>query len=125
MTKNVAASVRQRLLDRAKADQRPYNELLQHYALERWLYRLSVSPYADRFILKGALMLLAWKVPMARPTRDIDLLARVSNDAATIRSMIAEICAARVDEDGLQFDPTTIATEAIAEDAQYEGVRVT
>lgn len=56
---NIPASVRQRLLNRAKRDQRPFNELLQYYAMERFLYRLSQSPHAGRFILKGALMLRA------------------------------------------------------------------
>ncbi|EFA71860.1 nucleotidyl transferase AbiEii/AbiGii toxin family protein [Cylindrospermopsis raciborskii] len=58
--KNISASVRQRLLNRAKDEQRPFSELLQYYAMERFLYRMSQSPHADRFILKGALMLRAW-----------------------------------------------------------------
>ena len=55
--KNIAASIRQRLLNKAREDKRPFNELLQYYAMERFLYRLSISPHKDRFILKGALML--------------------------------------------------------------------
>lgn len=73
---NVAASVRQRLLNRARIDHRPFNELLQYYAMERFLYRLSRSPHAKRFILKGALMLRAWNSPEFRPTMDIDVLRR-------------------------------------------------
>jgi hypothetical protein len=61
--KNIPASVRQRLLNRAKNDKRPFNEILQYYAMERFLYRLSQSEHADRFILKGALMLRAWRSP--------------------------------------------------------------
>ena len=72
--KNVAASVHQRLLNTARQTGRPFNELLQYYAIERLLFRLSKSPYADRFVLKGALTLLVWKTPITRPTRDIDLL---------------------------------------------------
>lgn len=117
MTRNVAASVRQRLLNVAKQSRRRFNDLLQHYALERWLYRLSRSAYADRFVLKGALLLMAWNTPSTRPTRDIDLLGRISNDLELVRSAIAEIC------QRLIFDPRSVAVERIAEDADYEGVR--
>lgn len=71
MTGNTAASVRARLTNKAKASQRPFQELLQHYALERLLYRLAQSPYRDRFLLKGALLLNAWNAPVSRPTRDM------------------------------------------------------
>lgn len=67
--KNTARSVRQRLLNRAGSDQRPFNELLQYYAMERFLYRLSQSEHADRFILKGAFMLRAWQSPELRDIR--------------------------------------------------------
>ena len=72
--KNVAASVRQQLLNRAHAGKRPFNEVLQHFAMERFLYRLATSPHAGKFVLKGALMMLVWRVPVSRPTMDIDLL---------------------------------------------------
>ena len=72
--KNISASVRQRLLDQAKRDRRPFNELLQYYAIERFLYRLSQSTHADRFVLKGALMLRVWRSQELRPTMDIDML---------------------------------------------------
>ena len=87
--KNVAASVHQRLLNLARQSGRPFNELAQYYALERWLYRLAQSDYQNQFVLKGALMLLVWKMPVTRPTRDIDLLGRVSNDLASIRKGMA------------------------------------
>ncbi len=67
---NISASVRQRLLNRSKLDRRSFNELLQYYAMERFLYRLSISNHAQRFILKGALMLRAWNSPEFRPTKD-------------------------------------------------------
>lgn len=78
--KNIAASVHQRLLNKAKASARPFNELLQYYAIERFMYRLSKSSVADRFVLKGALMLSVWGGPPSRPTKDIDLLGRIAND---------------------------------------------
>ncbi len=40
MTANLAKSVHQRLLNLAKQRGQRFNDLLQHYALERWLYRL-------------------------------------------------------------------------------------
>ena len=55
--KNIGASVRQRLLNKARQENMPFQELLQYYAMERFLYRLSVSSFADRFSLKGALLL--------------------------------------------------------------------
>ncbi|MFQ5329188.1 MAG: nucleotidyl transferase AbiEii/AbiGii toxin family protein, partial [Thermodesulfobacteriota bacterium] len=58
---NIAASVRQRLLNKARETGRPFNELLQYFAMERFLYRLSVSPYEEKFVLKGALMLTVWE----------------------------------------------------------------
>lgn len=122
---NVAASVRQRLTNTAKAQSRPFSDVLQYYALERWLFRLSQSPYRDRLILKGALLFVVWKTVTTRPTRDIDFLGRLRNDLESIRAVIAEICQVKVDDDGLVFDATTVATERIAEDADYHGVRAT
>jgi len=72
-------SVRQRLLDKAKETGRPFNEVLQYFAMERFLYRLSKSPYTDSFVLKGALMLTVWEAPLTRPTLDIDLLGRIGD----------------------------------------------
>jgi hypothetical protein len=73
---DLGASVRQRLLNQARSQGRPFQELLQYFAMERFLYRLAKSPYADRFILKGALLLTAWRAPAARPTMDIDLAGK-------------------------------------------------
>ncbi len=123
-TRNVPASVRQRLINRAKSDKRPFNELLQYYAMERFLYRLSRSAHADRFILKGALMLRAWRSPEFRPTMDIDMLGRTSNEEAIIVAQIRDVIAVDVETDGLTFDPDSIQSERITEDADYEGIRV-
>lgn len=121
--KNMVASVHQRLLEIAKEKNRPFQDVLQLYALERRLFRLSQSPHRDRFVLKGALLLVAWKLSSTRPTRDIDLLGRVSNDLESVRSLIADISQTSVEDDGLTFDPSSVTTERIAEDADYEGVR--
>ena len=122
--KNIPASVRQRILNRAKSDRRPFNELLQYYAMERFLYRLSQSAHADRFILKGALMLRVWRSPELRPTMDIDMLGRTSNKEADIIAQIRDILSMDVEADGLAFDADSIQTERITEDADYEGIRI-
>lgn len=121
--KNVGASVHQRLKNASKESGRSFNDLVQYYALERWLYRLSQSRHQNLFILKGALMLVAWRAPILRVTRDIDLLARTSNDLEAIKSIMSEICQTEVEEDGIVFDPASVTTIRIAEDADYEGVR--
>jgi Nucleotidyl transferase AbiEii toxin, Type IV TA system len=87
--KNMAASVHARLADIARRTGRPFQELLQYYAMERFLYRLSKSPDAARFVLKGALMLRVWDAPMARPTKDIDLLGRLENSLESLSTWCA------------------------------------
>ena len=106
--RDIPASVRQRLLNRAKRDRRPFNELLQYYAMERFLYRLSQSAHAGRFILKGALMLKVWRSPEFRPTLDIDMLGRTSNEEADIIAQIRDILTVEVEADGLVFGPDRV-----------------
>ncbi len=122
---NVAASVLARLGNLARTSGRRHQDIVMGYALERWLYRLSLSPHADQFVLKGALMLVVWRIPTTRPTRDIDLLARTSNNLDAVRELVAEICRTPVPDDGLSFDAEKVTTTRIAEDALYEGVRAT
>ena len=114
MTQNLVASVHQRLLNRARAEGRPFNELLQYYVLERFLYRLGQSSFADRFVLKGALLLSVWQAPLSRPTRDIDLLGRLSNDMEQLVAIMRQICLAEVaEEDGLLFHADAAVGEQI------------
>lgn len=123
--KNVAASVRQKLLNKAKAENRPFNELLQYYMMERFLYRLANSPYADNFILKGGLMLRVWNAPEIRPTMDIDMLGKIENRTEIIIKTIQDICHIETEfPDGLVFDIENITAEDITEDAEYLGVRI-
>ncbi|QRK08621.1 nucleotidyl transferase AbiEii/AbiGii toxin family protein [Archangium violaceum] len=75
--KNLEASVQACLQNHARATKRPFQELLQYYAMERFLYRLSKTPHRARFVLKGALMLHVWDVPLARATKDLDFLGRL------------------------------------------------
>jgi len=119
-----ATSVHRLLLDRARETNRTFNELLQYFAMERFLYRLSKSSYADRFVLKGALMLSVWHAPRSRPTMDIDLLGRTSNDVEAVIAVVREVCVQDVEPDGMVFDASTVGGERITEDADYEGVRV-
>ncbi len=121
---NISASVRQRLLNHARSGHRPFNELLQYYAMERFLYRLSRSAHVDRFVLKGALMLRVWRSPEFRPTMDIDVLGKTSKAETDIVAKIKDILAVDVEADGIAFDPASIQIEQIAEDADYQGVRI-
>lgn len=122
--KNTTASLRQRLLNKARETARPFNELLQYFAMERFLYRLSKSPYANDFVLKGALMLTVWEAPLSRPTMDIDLLGQIDNSVEAIAGVTRAICRQKVDPDGISFDENSIEGERITEDADYEGVRI-
>ncbi len=122
--KDMAASVHDRLLTLAKDSARPFGEVLQYFAMERFLYRLSVSSQRDRFILKGALMLRAWDAPLARPTMDIDMLGRMDNSLETVVAAVRDCLAAEVPQDGLTFDPESVRGQGIAPGAEYTGVRV-
>jgi predicted nucleotidyltransferase component of viral defense system len=122
--KNLPASIQDRLLNQARLSDRPFNELLQYYAIERFLYRLSQSKHVGQFVLKGALLFRVWGLPALRPTRDIDLLGYTSNEVENLVAIIKEVCVQEVQEDALLFDPETVTGERIKEDADYEGVRV-
>ena len=120
---DLAASVRQKLLKEAQNQGRPFQELLQYYAMERFLFRLSKYNHADLFVLKGALLMIAWQAPQSRPTVDIDLAARTSNELDHIQQIIIEVCSIAGEPDGIQFNPATIQVTRIQEDAEYEGIR--
>jgi len=124
VTRNMAASVHRRLLNRARTEGRPFNEVLQHFAMERFLYRLGRSAYRGRFVLKGALMFAVWQAPPSRYTRDIDLLGRIDNAVESVVSAIQAICQEPAPEDGLHFAAETVVGDRIMEAANYEGVRV-
>lgn len=123
-TSNMAQSVHDRLLAQARRDGRPFGEVLQYFAMERFLYRLSRSSHRNSFVLKGGLMLLVWGAPLARPTRDIDLLGRMSAEPETIAGALREVCSQSVEEDGLEFDRDSIRLEPITRQAEYQGLRV-
>ncbi len=118
-TRNIAASVRQKLKNLAIREKRPFAELLQYYAMERFLFRLSKSKHADCFILKGALMLRLWQLPeltaQFRTTMDIDMLGQTSNEVDNICSQVADIIAVTAD-DGFIFDAGSIKGQRIKEE---------
>jgi hypothetical protein len=122
---NNAASIHQRILNKAISEHKPFNELLQYYAIERFLYRLGESPHCNQFVLKGALVFLAWQVPLTRPTRDIDFLGYTNNSVDNLIRIVQEVCNQPVDADGLIFDPANVHGEIIKEEADYQGVRIT
>ncbi len=121
--KNISASVHQRLLNIARDTERPFNEVLQYFAMERFLHRLSRYPNADSFVLKGALLFRVWDVPDSRATRDIDFLAYVDNSPENLAAIFREVCTIDDPDDGLVFDPDTVKAQRIKEDADYEGIR--
>lgn len=124
-SKNVAASVHARLLNEARSSGRPFNELLQYYAIERFLYRLSVSKHAERYILKRALMLRARGAAPSRPSRDIDLLGSGDSSPSSLEAVVRDCLDVDVVEDGIGFDADSLTSEQIADEAAYQGVRLT
>jgi hypothetical protein len=120
-----AASVRARLLNKAKAAKQDFNLVLTRYALERLLYRLSQSRHAERFLLEGALLIDLWFDIPHRPTRDADLLGFGPADIPHIDAVFRELCAAKIEpDDGIRFQAETVRAEEIRKDANYGGIRV-
>lgn len=125
MSPGLAQSVQTRLVGHAKKLGVDANLVLARYATERLLYRLSRSRHADRFVLKGALLLLAWLGETIRPTRDADLLGLGDVSDNTLAATFAEICATDVEPDGMTFDTSSIRVDAIRPEDEYGGQRVT
>lgn len=123
MNKNLAASVRARLLNVAKAQEVDFNQVLIRFALERILFRMSQSAYADRFLLKGALLFTLWYDMPHRTTRDADLLGFGPSDLESITQTFRDIASIEID-DGITFDPASVAVDEIRKDAGYAGARV-
>lgn len=121
--RNIAASVRGRLLKRARETRQDFSLVLTRYAIERLLYRIGVSRHADHFLLKGALLFDLWFDVPHRPTRDIDLLGFGSAELLLMESTFKEISAI-AEDDGVTFDPDTVRATEIRKDANYAGVRV-
>lgn len=121
---NVVASVLAQLRKEAAASAVPFNQVLQFYAMERFLCRLSKSSHANAVLLKGALLLKTIGLPRARPTMDIDLLRRGRADRDSLVTLVRDCARIGDDGDGVTFDPDSVVAEEIAKDAEYQGTRV-
>lgn len=121
--RNVAASVRARLLNRARETKQDFNLVLTRYAIERLLYRVSLSTHANNFLLKGALLFDLWFDIPHRPTRDIDLLGFGSIELPDIENVFKDICSLEIN-DGVVFLAQSVRAIEIRSDANYSGARV-
>jgi predicted nucleotidyltransferase component of viral defense system len=122
---NIGASVRQRLLNLARQQNEDFGLVLTRFAIERLLYRLSRSPHADDFILKGAQLFSLWTEKAHRTTRDLDLLCQGSPVLARLETVFRDLCEQQADRpDGLTFTADSVRAETIREAAAYDGVRV-
>lgn len=106
--RDLEASIRRRLLNHARAVDADPMLVQLWYGLERFLYRLSVSAYRDRFVLKGALLFLVWETDAFRPTRDADMLAFLADDEAVLRAAIVDIARLEVTDDGITFEEASM-----------------
>jgi len=120
---NVAASVRQRLLNLSQVNQADYNALLTQYAVERFLYRLSKSALADRFVLKGAMLFRVWAADLHRPTKDVDLLGFGEDTPDAVAAAVRTIMTTQVPDDGMTFNPASTLAAKIRDEQEYGGIR--
>lgn len=120
---NIAASVRQRLLNLARAEGRVFDVVLVAFGLERLIYRLSVSPHRDRFVLKGGMLVTLWTADPGRFTRDVDFLGFGDDDEHQLRDVFTDILSIDAG-DGLVFDTAEITASAIREEQVYGGKRL-
>ena len=123
MSRNLAASIRARLKQRADAMKQDFNLTLTHYGLERLLYRLSISSHASNYLLKGALLFVLWYDQPHRPTRDADLLGFGPDDVESAVLAFREISQIAV-EDGIAFDTASVQGTVVRKEAGYGGVRI-
>lgn len=121
---DMAASVRQRLLNLAQETKEDFQLVLTRYAIERMLFRLSRSDYRQRFVLKGAVLFQTWSKRMHRATLDLDLHGVGESELGAVRSVFASVCRQPVENDGISFDPESVEVEEIREDQEYKGVRI-
>jgi len=121
--RNLAASVRARLLNKARAEKIEFNQLLTRYGLERMLYRLGASSHRNHFLLKGALLFDLWFVLPHRPTNDIDLLGFGSTDLSILKALFQSVCLIEAN-DGMVFKPESVQASEIRKSANYAGVRI-
>ena len=121
--RSIPASIRQRLLNLSREQGIRFNSVLQRYATERFLYRLSVSAEVDRLTLKGAALFRVWTGQELRPTHDVDFLAAGLEDHAAIRAALEHVCGTPCLEDGVVFDPEPMRIASIRDEQPHGGVR--
>lgn len=122
--RNLPASVKSRLLTLARARGEDFQHILIRFAIERLLYRISVSRYADRFVLKGAILFATWKNAPHRPTLDLDLLGYGDNRIEALADVFRDLSQQAVPDDGLVFDAGSVRGEEIREEGMYQAVRI-
>lgn len=122
--KNVAASVRARLLKIARENEEDFQLVLIRFALERMLFRLSKSEYANDFVLKGAILFQIWSGESHRPTRDVDLLGYGDPSVDRFTSIFQSLAELDVADDGIRFDTSSIQVQTMKEEEEYQGIRV-
>jgi hypothetical protein len=122
--KNVVASVLARLRNSSKSSGAPFQQVLQRYAIERFLYRISKSTHAKSVILKGALLLKTVGIPAARPTLDIDMLRKGKADQESLTALVRDCASVEVGPDGVTFVADSVVAEEITKDSEYKGTRV-
>ena len=122
--RNIPASVRQRLLNRARDGREDFNFVLTRYANERLLYRLGVSGFRDQFVLKGAVLFEVWSASPHRATRDVDLLGFGEPAEEAVRSVFRTLCAVEVPPDGIRFRVGSVRTDPIRDGQPASGIRV-
>ncbi len=121
--RNLGASVRARLLGLSKSSNQTFDVVLTRFVLERLLYRLSLSPHADRFVLKGAMLLMTWlKIPH-RTTRDLDLLGFGEPNEEAMLAIFRRIIAEDTN-DGVRFEVDALQVDRIREGLEYGGLRL-
>lgn len=121
---NLSASVRQRLKNFAVSNQEDFQAILTRFALERFLFRLSQSPYSEQFVLKGALLFSVWSQLPHRATRDLDLLGFGDNSLDYLQLVFQNVCDLDVLPDGLEFHSSSVQCQRIKPDQEYEGMRI-
>jgi predicted nucleotidyltransferase component of viral defense system len=122
--KNVVASVLARLRNHSKSSGAPFQQVLQQYAIERFLYRVSKSKHAQTVVLKGALLLKTIGIPNARPTMDIDMLRKGKADQASLMALVKDCATLEIEADGLTFHADSVVSEEITKDSEYKGTRI-
>lgn len=121
MIKTLGESIRLKLTHLSIARNRPFDEILRYYGIERFLYRLSVSPHAKKFFLKGGLMLKVWDAEDHRATMDIDLLARTSNKIENLKQIINEVALIKLEKDAIIFNCQNLIVRRAQTGGEYEG----